>query len=460
LEKQKVSLVSLGCPRNLVDSEVMLGHLPEDRFEIVTDESQADIIIVNTCAFIKEAEEESVETILEVADWKSKGHCRLLIVTGCLPQRYPEDLAKELPEVDIFMGTGEVPRILELLDAHMEKGGPIQVVGLPDYLYNHSTPRVKSSPFYSSYVKIAEGCVNHCSYCIIPQLRGTLRSRSIASVVEEVRHLVREGVKEVNLIAQDITAFGADRTDGACLEGLLRELVKIDDLRWLRLMYAHPYGISNELIELVATEEKICNYLDIPLQHVDDSILAMMNRRVDQTAIRNLLARLRGRIPDIALRTSFIVGFPGESDEQFAQLLDFVNEGHFERVGVFRYSREEGTAAAALENQVPERIKKARYQKLMKAQRRVSFRKNRALVGRIEPVLVEGYSEETELLLRGRSVCQAPDVDGQVYITSGHAEIGEIVPLRITDSSEYDLIGEIVDQSSSGTLDGNDRIFG
>ncbi len=444
--KKKVSLVSLGCPKNLVDAEVMLGHLPADRFEIVTDEAQADIIIVNTCSFIKEAKEESVETILEVADFKSRGRCRHLVVTGCLPQRYREDLAEELPEVDLFMGTSDAPRIVELLDALAGRGEALQAVGEADFLYDHTTPRVRSSPFYSTYVKIAEGCANHCSYCIIPQLRGSLRSRSIESVTSEVRRLVEAGVKEINLIAQDITAFGADREDGSRLESLLRELVKIDGLHWLRLLYAYPDGISDELLELIAGEEKICKYLDIPLQHIDDNVLGLMNRRVDQAAIRQLLERVRRRIPEVTLRTSFIVGFPGETEEQFARLLDFVNEGHFERVGVFRYSREEGTAAAALPVQIPERVKKIRYGKLMKAQGRVSFRKNRALVGRIEPVLVEGFSEETELLLRGRCIRQAPDVDGQVYITAGQAAVGDIVRLKITDSSEYDLIGEIVEE--------------
>jgi len=275
-----------------------------------------------------------------------------------------------------------------------------------------------------------------------------LRSRSIASVVTEVERLVAAGVQEVNLIAQDITAFGADRHDGARLEGLLRELVRIPDLRWLRLLYAYPDGISDELIELVATEDKICSYLDVPLQHIDDRMLARMNRRVGEEGIRNLVDRMRRRIPDLTLRTSFIVGFPGETEAEFAKLLAFVEEGHFDRVGVFRYSREEDTPAAVLPDQVPERIKKSRYNKLMKAQQRVSFRRNRALIGRIEPILVEGYSEETELLLSGRSIRQAPDVDGQVYITAGQADVGQIVPLRITDSSEYDLIGEIVESSA------------
>jgi len=440
--KQKVSLVSLGCPKNLVDAEIMLGHLPKDRFEIITDEAQADIIIVNTCSFIQEAREESVETILEVADHKKSGKCRLLVVSGCLPQRYQEELAKELPEVDLFLGPGDITRIVELLDHQGERATGF---ALPDYLYDHTTPRVKSSPYYTTYVKIADGCDNCCSYCVIPSLRGPLRSRSIDSVVAEVRRLVAEGVKEVNLIAQDITAFGHDRGDGSTLEELLRQLVQIEDLTWLRLLYAYPDGISDELLDLIAKEEKICKYLDLPLQHVDDTILAMMNRRVDHAAIRELLTRIRTRIPEMTLRTSFIVGFPGETEEQFGQLLAFVQEGHFERVGVFRYSREEGTPAATLSAQVPERVKKSRLQKLMKAQARVSFNKNRALIGRIEPVLVEGVSEESELLLRGRSVRQAPDIDGLVYITAGQADIGAIVPLRITDSSEYDLIGEIVD---------------
>lgn len=451
MAKRKVSMISLGCAKNLVDAEVMLGLLPADRFEVTTDEAEADIIIVNTCGFIADAKEESVETILEAAGQKKSGRCQLLVVTGCLSQRYAEQMAEELPEVDLFLGTGDVPRILELIEAHDRGEAVRQSVGLPQYLYDHATPRAASSPFYSAYVKIAEGCNNFCSYCIIPQLRGPLRSRSIDSLVTEVGRLVDAGVQEINLIAQDITAFGADRHDGASLEGLLRELVKVPKLRWLRLLYAYPDGVSDELIELIASEEKICSYLDLPLQHIDDELLGRMNRRVDEATIRDLVKRLRTRIPDLTLRTSFIVGFPGETERQFAKLLAFVEEGHFDRVGVFRYSREEDTPAAALPDQVPERVKKSRYNKLMKAQQRVSFRRNRALIGRIEPVLVEGYSEETDLLLSGRSVRQAPDVDGQVYITAGRADVGQIVPLRITDSSEYDLIGEIVEDDADGT---------
>ncbi|NOQ52141.1 MAG: 30S ribosomal protein S12 methylthiotransferase RimO [Desulfuromonadaceae bacterium] len=439
-------MVSLGCPKNLVDAEVMLGHLPLDRYEIVTDESQADIIVINTCAFINDAKEESVDTILEVADYKEKGHCKLLVVSGCLPQRYQEQLREQLPEVDLFIGIAEVPRIVELIERQLLLDAPSQEIGVPDYLYDHTTPRVNSSPFYSSYIKIAEGCSNHCSYCIIPQLRGSLRSRSIDSVVQEARNLASQGVKEINLIAQDITAYGLDRNDGATLENLLKELVKVDEVDWIRLLYAHPDGISDELIERIAQEEKICNYLDIPLQHIDDQILAGMNRRISEQKIRALIKKLREKIPDLTLRTSFIVGFPGESREQFDKLLAFVEEGHFERVGVFRYSREEGTGAAVLPNQVPSQTKKGRWNRLMKAQARVSFNKNRALIGRTETVLVEGYSEETELLLKGRSARQAPDIDGQYLITAGQADVGELVQLKITDSSEYDLIGEIIEE--------------
>lgn len=443
MKKQRVSLVSLGCAKNLVDAEVMLGHLPADRYEITTDEASADIIVVNTCSFIDEAKEESVEMILDLAEHKETGQCSLLIVAGCMPQRYRDDLAKELPEVDLFIGTGDAPRIVELIENRNVDAAPLEI-GTPDYLYDHDTPRLRSSPFYSTYVKIAEGCDNRCSFCVIPEVRGTLRSRTIESVVAEIERLVAEGVKEVNLIAQDVTAYGVDYCGSSQLVELLRELVKIEGLQWLRLLYAYPDGITDDLLELMAAEEKLCNYLDVPLQHIDDEVLAMMSRRVDEVAIRQLIERIRHRLPDVTLRTSLIVGFPGETDEQFNKLLAFVKEGHFERVGVFRYSREEGTPAAALENQVPARIKRARYHKIMKAQSRVSFRKNRELIGQVESVLVEGFSEETELLLRGRSVRQAPDVDGQVYITAGRADVGDIVPLKITDSSEYDLIGEIV----------------
>lgn len=449
MEKLKISLVSLGCPKNLVDAEVMLGHLPQNRFEIIAEDECADIIVVNTCSFIQDAQEESIETILEVADHKKSGRCRMLIVSGCLPQRYQDKLAEQLPEVDLFMGTSDAPRIVELIERQFGRTEASTEISTPDYLYDHSTPRLNSSPFYTSYIKIADGCSNHCSYCIIPQLRGVLRSRSVDSVVVEARALAEKGVREINLIAQDITAYGADRDDGAAIEPLLRELVKIEKIDWIRLLYAYPDGIRDELIDLIASEEKICNYLDIPLQHIDDQILKQMNRRLDSAGVQGLLQRLRQRIPDLTLRTSFIVGFPGESPEQFAQLLEFVEAGHFERVGVFSYSREDGTSAAKLPGQIPARTKKSRLNRLMKAQARVSLAHNRKRIGQIEKVLVEGVSDETDLLLKGRSAGQAPDVDGCCLITDGQADVGQIVELRITDASEYELIGEIIAETAS-----------
>lgn len=448
MPKQKVCLISLGCPKNLVDTEVMLGHLTASRFTITACEEEAEILIINTCAFISDAQEESVDTILDAASLKETGACKMLIVCGCLPQRYQQELAAEMPEVDLFMGTSDAHRIVELIDtwqAQTQLPKPaLLAVSAPTGLHDHTTLRIKATPFYSAYVKIAEGCSNCCSYCIIPQLRGKLRSRSIASVVTEVEQLVANGVKEVNLIAQDITSFGHDLGDVTSLEQLLRELVKISELTWIRLLYAYPDGISDELIEIIASEEKICNYLDLPLQHIDDSMLTMMNRRIDEAGLRRLITHIRQRIPAITMRTSFIVGFPSETPAQFAKLLDFVNEGHFDRVGVFCYSQEHGTSAATLPEQIDDQVKQERQEQLMTAQQEISTRKQQALLGQVIDVLVEGYSEETDLLLQGRSRGQAPEVDGIVYITAGQAEVGEIVAVEITDTTEYDLIGEMV----------------
>ena len=437
-------MVSLGCPKNLVDAEVMLGCLAQDRYEITTDEHEADIIIVNTCSFIGDAKKESIDTILDLADRKHDGKCRLLIVAGCLPQRYQEELAKELPEVDIFVGTGDYPRIAEIVAEKRGTGEQLQYIGDPNYVYDESLPRLNSSPSYTAYLKIAEGCSNCCSYCVIPALRGSFRSRPLASLVDEARRLVAGGVKELNLIAQDITAYGRDLPGRPSLETLIKELAAIEGLRWIRLLYSYPDGITNSLIETIKMEPKVCKYLDIPIQHISDPILKRMNRRSGEAEIRALIAKLREEIPEIALRTSLIVGFPGETDDDFRALLHFVEEAQFDRLGVFCYSREEGTPAAEMPDQVSERVKRDRYKKLMKAQARVSFKRNRRLIDTEEQVIVEGYSEETELLLKGRSSRQAPDIDGLVYINAGTANVGDIVTLRITDSSDYDLIGEIV----------------
>jgi ribosomal protein S12 methylthiotransferase len=443
--KQKVSMVSLGCPKNLVDAEVMLGVLAKQEYEITTDEKDADVIIVNTCSFIKEAKQESIDAILDLAERKHDGRCHTLIVSGCLPQRYQEELAQELPEVDIFIGTGDYPRIAEILAEKAGTDSQLRYIGDPDYIYDENLPRLNSSPAWYSYLKIGEGCSNCCSYCVIPQLRGAYRSRPLDALVAEAEKLVARGVKELNVISQDITRYGSDLDEGATLETLVRRLAGIDGLRWIRLLYAYPDGITDSLIELIRDEPKICKYLDIPIQHISDPVLKRMKRRSSEQQIRDLIDKLRREIPDIALRSSLIVGFPGETVEDFASLMHFVEQTRFDRLGVFCYSREEGTPAATMPDQVSERIKRERYRKLMRAQARLSFRRNRALIDKTEQVIVEGYSEETELLLKGRSSRQAPDIDGLVYITAGTANVGDIVTLRITDSSDYDLIGEIVD---------------
>ena len=443
--KEKVSLVSLGCPKNLVDAEVMLGYLSRDAYEVTTDETQADIIVVNTCSFIKEAKQESIDTILDLADRKHDARCRLLIVTGCLPQRYQEELARELPEVDIFIGTGDYPRIAEIIAEKNQTSEQLCYTGDPNFVYNDELPRLQSSPHYTAYLKIAEGCSNNCAYCVIPKLRGAMRSRPLASLLTEAAQLVAGGVKELNLIAQDITAYGRDLADGPTLETLIGELAKMEGLKWIRLLYAYPDGVTDSLIALIRDEPKVCKYLDLPIQHISDPVLKRMGRRSGETEIRTLVKKLRSEIPDIAIRTSLIVGFPGETTEDFKKLLAYVEETRFDRLGVFCYSREEGTPAAEMPEQVSERIKRERHKKLMRTQARVSFKHNRTLVDTEEEVLVEGYSEETELLLKGRSSRQAPDVDGLVYITAGNANVGDIVRLKITDSSDYDLIGEIID---------------
>ncbi len=443
--KEKVSMVSLGCPKNLVDAEVMLGCLAKEQYEITTDEHEADIIIVNTCSFIGDAKKESIDTILDLADRKHDGRCKLLIVTGCLPQRYQEELAAELPEVDIFIGTADYPRIAGIIAEKRGVAEQLRYISDPNYIFDESLPRLKSSPAYTAYLKIAEGCSNCCSYCVIPSLRGALRSRPLDNLLMEARTLVSNGAREINLIAQDITAWGRDLPGSPTLEELIRELAKIAGLRWIRLLYAYPDGITDGLIEIIKNEPKVCKYLDIPIQHISDPILKRMNRRSTEPQIRELISRLRSEIPEIALRTSLIVGFPGETDEDFSTLLHYVEETQFDRLGVFCYSREEGTPAAGMEDQVSERVKRDRYKKLMKVQARLSFKRNRRLIDTEEEVIVEGYSDETDLLLKGRSSRQAPDIDGQVYITAGNANVGDIVRLRITDSSDYDLIGEIVE---------------
>jgi ribosomal protein S12 methylthiotransferase len=436
-----VHMISLGCPKNLVDSEVMLGLLSRDHYTITPDETQAEVIIVNTCSFIREATEESVDTILRVSRYKREGLCRRLIVCGCLPQRYGPQLLDELPEVDLFIGTGQFHLIDSLIESAPRR---LCVDNHPSFLYDHQTPRLISTPNHTAYVKIAEGCSRACSFCTVPKLRGRYRSRDPASVIEEVAQLARAGIKEVVVVSQDTTSYGRDLRKGVSLECLLRDMAKTGGIEWIRLLYFYPdpRKLTDGLIEVIAGEEKICKYIDLPIQHIDDGMLKAMKRGVTGAKLKELIETLRGRIAGLTLRTSLIVGFPGETEARFRRLREFIEEVQFDRMGVFRYSPEQGTPAASLDNQVSEAVKEARYREIMQLQADISLRKNLALIGTVQRVLVEGYCPETRYLLRGRMASQAPDIDGEVYITRGTAN-SRMVNLRVTHVSEYDVIGEI-----------------
>ncbi|MFZ5995480.1 MAG: 30S ribosomal protein S12 methylthiotransferase RimO [Thermodesulfobacteriota bacterium] len=443
---ESVFITSLGCPKNLVDSEVMLGALIDAGYEITSREEEAGVIIVNTCAFIQPAVEESIETILALAENKKKGSLKRLVVTGCFPQRYGKELIELLPEVDAFIGTDGFQNIGEALRSL--KDGLAQPLYLiprsPRFIMDEHTPRRCTTPFYTAYLKIAEGCGHRCSFCLIPRLRGKLRSRPVDSIFAEAARLAGEGVRELILVAQDTSAYGSDLGDGTGLTGLLKKLLTIPGLDWIRLLYLYPTAIDDELLELMASEPRICPYLDIPIQHISPRILRLMRRPYDQDYIYALIERIRLNLPGAALRTSLIAGFPGETSEEFQKLLRFVKEARFEHVGVFPYAAEDGTVAGRLPGQLPEKVKKERQKKILKSQQAVSLAINRSRVGKIIPVLVEGLSDETELLLKGRAVFQAPDIDGQFYIAGGQTEIGRIASVRITEAHPYDLVGEVV----------------
>ena len=444
--KQKFNIVSLGCARNLVDSEVMAGLLQKNNYEIVAEPGDADIVMVNTCGFIGAAKEESIDTIVEIGRLKESGKLKKLVVAGCLSQRYPSELAAELAEVDLFIGTGEVPRIAEILREH-EATRQRQYVGLPSYIYDHATPRTRSTPSHTAFVKVSEGCDHKCAFCIIPQLRGPHRSRSIESVVTETQQLAQAGVKEINLIAQDLTAFGRDRKDGTTLYRLLREMAQVDDIEWIRLLYSYPNFLDIELLDLIANAGKICKYLDIPFRHISPRLLQRMRRGKSGSAVRQAVEKLRQAIPGLALRTSMIVGFPGETDEDFAELLDFVEAAKFDRLGVFKYSEEEGTSAAKLDGKVSEEEKENRWQEVMDIQAAISRKKNQDLIGTIQRVMIDGVDSDSGQLT-GRTETHAPEVVGVVYIKDPEskpatpANAGDMLYLRITGASDYDLIGE------------------
>ena len=446
--KQKFSIVSLGCARNLVDSEVMAGLLHKSGYQMVAEPAGADVVLVNTCGFIGPAKEESIETILDVSRLKEAGKVKKLVVAGCLSQRYPEELAKELPEVDFFIGTGEVPRIVEILREHDADSSHRRYVGVPSYIYDHDTPRLRATPSYSAFLKVSEGCDHKCAFCIIPQLRGPHRSRSIRSVVEETRSLAENGVKEINLIAQDLTAYGRERKDGTTLYRLLEAMAQVDGIHWIRLLYAYPNFLDQPLLEVIRNNDKICKYFDIPFQHISRSVLQRMRRGKGGSMVREAVQRLRAAIPGLTLRTSLIVGFPGETEADFNELLDFVEETEFERLGVFKYSAEEGTAAAAMTDEVTEEEKERRWQEIMDVQSSISRKKNQALIGSIQRVMIDAVDLDSDNVT-GRTQAHAPEVDGVVYIENleFHAgllgiQAGEMIDVKIIGASDYDLIGE------------------
>lgn len=438
----KVGFVSLGCAKNLVDTEVMLGLLDQAGYVITHQPEEAEVLIVNTCSFIDSAKEESISVILQMGDYKKHGKCQCLVVAGCLGQRYRDELLDELPEVDAILGTGAWGRVIEAIKA-VQDGKRVLYIDEMTSIYDDKSPRIQTTPNYSAYIKIADGCSNCCSYCVIPRVRGSFRSRSTESVVAEAKQLISRGVKEINLIAQDTTSFGRDRTGQPQLAALLRELVAIDGNFWIRLLYCYPNYFTDELIELIANEPKICKYIDLPLQHAHDTVLRAMNRRDSRRDIETLLNKIRASIPGVAIRTTFIVGFPGETEEQFRSLRDFVEEQRFDHVGVFSYSREEDTPAGALEEQIPDEVRQSRYHELMALQSKISESINQGLEGMTLHILVEGRVEGENVLI-GRSYREAPDVDGRVYIEDGVAscEIGSFVQAKIVQGFAYDLVAE------------------
>jgi len=438
--KETVCLVSLGCPKNLVDSEVILGLLSKDGYLLTTDPSKADILIVNTCSFIEDATKEAVKTVIQLSDLKTKGRCRLLAVAGCLPQRYGAVLEKELPEVDLFVGTGAFQNLPKLLSQETKRKS---FLPKSSFLYDEKTPRILSTSPFIAYLKIAEGCSNPCTFCTVPRIRGHYQSRKLRSVLEEARRLADQGVQELILIAQDTTAYGRDLKDGTHLEKLLKNLVKVEGLRWIRILYSYPKPdrFTDGLLERMAQEDKICPYLDLPIQHIDDEILRQMGRRSKGAEIRRLLGKIRTFLPGVSLRSSLIVGFPGEKESQFNALLDFVKEARFDHLGAFMFSPEEGTPASKLSHPVPESVKRERHKTLMEIQKKISLKKYQEIVGQRKTVLVEGPRRE-QGVLRGRLQTQAPEIDGSVLLY-GSAQPGDWVEAQITQALPYDLVAKI-----------------
>ena len=452
----KVGLISLGCPKNLVDSEVMLGLAQQAGHELTQDASSADVLVVNTCAFIDSAKQESIDAILEMAQHKTNGACKKLIVTGCMAERYRDELKKEIPEIDAVLGTGEVPHIVDAIapapvqffrgqpPATRPQAPPHQP---PTYIYDADTPRLFATPRHYAYVKIAEGCDYKCAFCIIPTLRGNYRSRPAESIVREARALAARGVKELLLISQDTTFYGIDRGERGALARLLRELNAVDGLEWIRLLYLYPTTIDEEMLAAMAECEKVCKYIDLPLQHASNDVLKRMKRPGTRQHYDALLNRIRDRVPDVALRTTFIVGFPGETEADVAALESFVSDHAFDHVGVVTYSHEEGTSAFALPDDVPARAKEARRRRIMGLQKRLVASRQKARLGRRARIVVDGPSSEHELVLRGRLPSQAPDIDASVVLTEcdpSAYRAGDFVEVQLVGARDYDFIARPV----------------
>lgn len=438
----KIGMVSLGCAKNQTDAEIMLGILLEDGCEIVYDPSCADVLVVNTCGFIESAKQESINAILEMAQYKEE-NCKLLIVTGCLAERYSDEIMQELPEVDAVLGTGDYDKIAEVIKKAFEGDKPV-ICGNKDRTPEGNLPRILSTPSYTAYLKIADGCDNNCTYCAIPSIRGHFRSRSIEEIMDEAQNLAQSGVKELILIAQDTTRYGVDLYGEYSLDKLLEKLVTIEGIDWIRVHYYYTEAITDSLIETMAKHDKICNYIDMPIQHINNTVLRRMARRTKREQIIEKIEKIREKMPDCTIRTSIITGFPGETEEQFDELYEFVKDIRFDRMGVFAYSQEEGTPAADFEDQIDDAVKQERLDKLMTLQQQISLELNREKIGKVLDVLVEGYDEEN-FLFYGRSRGDSIEVDATVYFgTENEVSAGDIIKVKILAADEYDLTGQAV----------------
>lgn len=454
--KTPVYFVSLGCPKNLVDSQVMLGLLEKDRFTVTRDADEAEVIIVNTCSFIQASKEESVETILEMAEKKEFGKCKVLVASGCMPQRYSKQMERELPEIDLLIGTGQYHRVTELLNARekaLEIGAPLpqrSYIDQPAFIHTESDPRVHTGPGYTGYLKLSEGCNRRCTFCIIPTLRGDVRSRTVESLVLEARAMAGRGVRELNLVAQDLTHYGIDTGYKENLEGLLPELCKIENLDWVRLHYVYPDNLSDEVIDIIAREPKIVRYLDMPIQHTNDRVLRRMGRKLTKKRLFDVIDRLKERVQGLVIRTSIIVGFPGETEEEFKELCNDLVRLDLDHVGVFRYSKEDGTPAEKLDGHLHPATRRRRHKELTALLQGRSQEKLEALIGRKVTVLVEGPSEQSELLIQGRMPTQAQEIDGHVLINdlgpleSQGIRPGDLVEVELTQANAPDVVGTVV----------------